>query len=55
MADYVPEHFAEPLLDWWQSNDGVPVEITTDVERLIGRPGRTFAAWAADHLADFTG
>ncbi|MEV1244162.1 NAD(P)H-binding protein [Nonomuraea sp. NPDC049750] len=55
MADYIPEQFAEPLLDWWQSNDGVPVEITTDVERLISRPGRTFAAWAADHLGDFTG
>jgi uncharacterized protein YbjT (DUF2867 family) len=55
MADYVPEPIAEVLLDWWQSNDGVPVEITTDVERLLGRPGRTFATWAADHVGDFRG
>ncbi|MFD1545128.1 NAD(P)H-binding protein [Nonomuraea guangzhouensis] len=55
MADYIPEAFADSLLDWWQSNDGVPAEITTDLERLIGRPGRTFATWAADHVGDFTG
>ncbi|MGP3955931.1 hypothetical protein ACTWPT_08030 [Nonomuraea sp. 3N208] len=40
--------------DWWRSNDGVPPEITTDVERLIGRPGRTFATWAQEHAAAFT-
>ncbi|MEU4225934.1 NAD(P)H-binding protein [Nonomuraea sp. NPDC026600] len=55
MADYVPGPFADALLDWWQSIDGVPAEITTDLERLIGRPGRPFATWAADHVGDFTG
>ena len=55
MADYVPEPVADALLDWWQSHDGVPAEITTDLERLIGRPGRTFATWAAEHVSDFKG
>ncbi|TMR96347.1 NAD(P)H-binding protein [Nonomuraea basaltis] len=54
MAEYVSGPIADALLDWQRSNDGVPTEITTDVERLIGRPGRTFAAWAQEHAAAFT-
>ncbi|RVX45159.1 uncharacterized protein YbjT (DUF2867 family) [Nonomuraea polychroma] len=54
MADHVPGPIADALLDWWRSNDGVPAEITTDLERLIGRPGRTFTAWAQEHTAAFT-
>ncbi|NBE54949.1 NAD(P)H-binding protein [Streptomyces boluensis] len=30
-------------------------EITTTVERITGRPARTFAAWAEDHRDDFGG
>ncbi|MCP2165653.1 SDR family oxidoreductase [Goodfellowiella coeruleoviolacea] len=29
--------------------------VTGDVERVLGRPARTFAAWAQDHRAAFTG
>ncbi|MFI7704185.1 NAD(P)H-binding protein [Nonomuraea sp. NPDC049480] len=53
MADYVSGPIADALLDWQQSNEGVPTEITTDVERLIGRPGRTFATWAQEHATAF--
>ncbi|WP_101787234.1 NmrA family NAD(P)-binding protein [Nonomuraea indica] len=53
MADYVSGPVADALLDWQQSNDGVPTEITRDLERLIGRPGRTFATWAREHAAAF--
>ncbi|MCO6007740.1 hypothetical protein NE236_22440 [Actinoallomurus purpureus] len=49
----VPGAFAECLLDWWESNDGSPVEITDTVRELTGRPARTFATWAEDHAADF--
>ncbi|MFI0352881.1 SDR family oxidoreductase [Actinomadura sp. 9N407] len=28
-------------------------ERETEVEQITGRPGRTFAEWAADHAADF--
>ncbi|MDI3406159.1 NAD(P)H-binding protein [Streptomyces cavernicola] len=32
-----------------------PPEVTTTVERVTGRPARTFAAWAEDHREDFGG
>ncbi|NRQ33391.1 NAD(P)H-binding protein [Nonomuraea sp. NN258] len=54
MADYLPGPIADALLDWQQLNDGVPTEITTDLEHLIGRPGRPFATWAQEHTAAFT-
>ncbi|GII94114.1 NmrA family NAD(P)-binding protein [Sinosporangium siamense] len=53
VADYMPGLVADALLDWQRTNDGVPTEITTDLDRLIGRPGRTFAAWAQEHAAAF--
>jgi uncharacterized protein YbjT (DUF2867 family) len=53
MADYVPGPIADALLDWQESNDGVPAQLTPDVGRLIGRPARTFAAWAQEHAAAF--
>ncbi|GAA3856083.1 NAD(P)H-binding protein [Streptomyces sedi] len=35
--------------------EGGVADLTDDVERVLGRPPRTFAAWAHDHRADFTG
>jgi uncharacterized protein YbjT (DUF2867 family) len=52
-AEYVPGPVADALLDWQRSNDGVPTGLTADLERLIGRPGRTFATWAQEHAAAF--
>ena len=54
MAERMPSRYADGLLDWWRSRDGVPAEITGAVEELTGHPARTFATWAADHLTDFT-
>ncbi|SCG58878.1 NAD(P)H-binding protein [Micromonospora halophytica] len=31
-----------------------PAEIDGTVEKVLGKPARTFAEWAADHKADFT-
>lgn len=55
MADHIPARFADGLLDWWQSCDGVPAELTQAVEELTGHPARTFATWATDHATDFAG
>ncbi|MDL2079969.1 NAD(P)H-binding protein [Streptomyces sp. GXMU-J15] len=52
-ADYLPEHYAEPLLNWWRSHDGRPVPLTDTVRELTGHSPRPFTAWATDHLADF--
>jgi uncharacterized protein YbjT (DUF2867 family) len=54
MADYIPGAYADPLLNWWESNDGKPTELTHTVQELTGHPARTFATWAADHAAEFT-
>jgi uncharacterized protein YbjT (DUF2867 family) len=53
MAEYVPAAFADSLLDWWESNDGSPVELTESVRELTGHPARTFETWARDHADDF--
>jgi uncharacterized protein YbjT (DUF2867 family) len=53
MSEHVPGHIADALLDWWQSSDGKPVELTTTVEELTGHPARAFEVWAADHAGDF--
>lgn len=33
---------------------GEPAEIDGTVEKILGKPARTFAEWAVDHKADFT-
>jgi uncharacterized protein YbjT (DUF2867 family) len=53
MAAYIPETFADGLLDWWRSNDDSPVDTTDTVEKLTGHPARGFAVWAEDHAAEF--
>ncbi|GAB3832123.1 Rossmann-fold NAD(P)-binding domain-containing protein [Dactylosporangium cerinum] len=53
MADYIPGPYADSLLDWWASNDGKPVELTTTVQDLTGHPARTFTTWAGDHINSF--
>jgi uncharacterized protein YbjT (DUF2867 family) len=54
VAEYIHHEFADSLLDWWQSNDGAPVEVTRTIELLTGHPARGFDVWAEDHAADFT-
>jgi hypothetical protein len=31
-----------------------PSDLTDVVEKVLGRPARTFAEWATDHKADFS-
>lgn len=53
MGEYIPESFADGLLDWWRSTDNAPVRTTDTVEKLTGHPARGFAVWAEDHAAEF--
>jgi uncharacterized protein YbjT (DUF2867 family) len=53
VSGYIPAAFADALLDWWDANDGRPVELTGTVEELTGHPARSFATWVTDHAADF--
>jgi hypothetical protein len=37
----------------WQAGNGGPAPTSVIVEKITGRPARTFAEWAADHAGDF--
>ncbi|WP_046774801.1 NAD(P)H-binding protein [Streptomyces yangpuensis] len=50
---HVPGPYADALLEYWASTDGLPVEITGAVERLTGHPARTFRTWAEEHADVF--
>ncbi|TXS05562.1 NAD-dependent epimerase/dehydratase family protein [Streptomyces sp. col6] len=53
MSSFMPAEVADGLLSYWASTDGVPAEVADGVEKLTGRPARTFADWAAGHAAAF--
>ncbi len=45
--------FADAALANWAALVETPEQVTGDVAAILGRPARTFAQWAADHVADF--
>ena len=42
------------MLDAWEAFITDPEPVTDEVQRITGRPARSFALWARDHAADFT-
>ncbi|GGW84664.1 NAD(P)H-binding protein [Streptomyces lomondensis] len=50
---HVPPAMLQDLLKTFAATVGQPPEITGTVQEITGRPARPFAAWAADHAADF--
>lgn len=53
MAATLPPGVAERLLDYAARSVDHPPAVTDTVQRLLGRPARSFAQWARDHAADF--
>ncbi|MEV4257167.1 NAD(P)H-binding protein [Spirillospora sp. NPDC049652] len=51
---YMTPAIADSLLDMFASCVGRPAEISAEVERITGRPARSFAVWAADNADMFT-
>jgi uncharacterized protein YbjT (DUF2867 family) len=49
---WAPSWVADTLLHVWRASDGIPQPVC-DVERLLGKPGRTFAQWVHEHRATF--
>jgi hypothetical protein len=47
--------FVEALLEAWRGFVDSPERVTDTVERLLGRPTRTFRSWTQDHADDFMG
>jgi len=53
LAEHVPAPLIDALLDYWEQflrHDG---DASRSVERITGRPGRTFRQWATEELASF--
>jgi uncharacterized protein YbjT (DUF2867 family) len=49
----MPPIGAETILRAWEAGNGIPARTSAIVEKITGRPARTFAQWAADHAGDF--
>jgi uncharacterized protein YbjT (DUF2867 family) len=48
-----PEQLADGLLAMQAESFGQPGLVSGEVERILGRPGLSYAAWAADHAGAF--
>ncbi|HEY3681790.1 MAG TPA: NAD(P)H-binding protein [Streptosporangiaceae bacterium] len=49
----IPERAAAGFLRMQAEAYGQPDLVSGEVEAILGRPGRTYGEWAADHAADF--
>lgn len=53
MLGFVPEPAVEATLDILGAPSAAEQRVSPDVQRVLGRPPRTFAEWAARHVAEF--
>ncbi len=53
LAGWSNRAFAENAFAYWTTLIDHPERVSEDLERIIGRPARPFAQWAADHGAIF--
>lgn len=51
-SQFIPQPIMKMLLDYWSDTLTTPDRVRP-VTAVTGKPGRTLAAWAADHRADF--
>jgi uncharacterized protein YbjT (DUF2867 family) len=49
----MPEPFVEALMARYAREVSQPAPVTGEVERILGRPARTYAEWVADHADAF--
>jgi hypothetical protein len=48
-----PEPFVGALMARYARGVGPAEGVTGEVEKILGRPARTYAEWVADHVAAF--
>jgi uncharacterized protein YbjT (DUF2867 family) len=53
MSRFMDGDFVNALFDLMEATIGKPAPVNGAVERITGRPPRTYAQWAGDHVADF--
>jgi len=46
----MPAFLLDPLFASWEQHVGVPAQVTDTVQRITGRPARTYAEWVTEHL-----
>jgi len=54
MSQFMPADVIQMMLDYWSDTVDQPDVVRPTVEQVTGRPARTQAQWAADHVADFS-
>ncbi|ALL79489.1 hypothetical protein AD006_30060 (plasmid) [Pseudonocardia sp. EC080610-09] len=52
-GEYVPHDLVESVMRYMENSVDAQMPILTTVERLLGRPPRTFKQWAAEHVEEF--
>ena len=52
-ASGLPEPFVGALMARYAREASEPAPLTGEVERILGRPARSYAEWVADHAAGF--
>jgi len=55
LTSIMPIFIVNMLLNAWSAGVGQPAFVTSTVAEVTGFPARTFADWAADHVAEFVG
>ncbi|NRQ31123.1 NmrA family NAD(P)-binding protein [Nonomuraea sp. NN258] len=53
LGQFMDPAFINALFDLMAATAGRPAAVNSLVEDITGRPARTYAQWAADHVADF--
>ncbi|MFI2334206.1 NAD(P)H-binding protein [Nocardia rhamnosiphila] len=53
LSETMPAIGVEAVLAGWLAGTEAPPAVSTIIEEVTGRPGRTFADWATDHAHDF--
>ncbi|MEV4507473.1 NAD(P)H-binding protein [Dactylosporangium sp. NPDC049525] len=53
LSQFMDAEFLAALFGLMADAVGKPAPVNDVIERITGRPARTFATWAADHRADF--
>jgi len=53
MSQFMPTGIIQTMLDYWSDTIEQPDVVRPMVEQITGRPARTLAQWATDHVSDF--
>jgi len=53
MVKFMPPQFVEAMLSLLAKADGVPAQVSDEVQKITGKKARTYAEWVQSHKASF--